>query len=210
MKLIDLLKEGKKAKHEFFLDHDYEEYVYVADNESPITVVFKEGLEEFRNFSIEELLDEDWDEYIEEPQYKTNFKTNGNPYFFIASDGEIVVIFRENIFEEEKLENFNVFPNKELAEYIQAKQLLERKLMIFSYLNGADEIDWKNTNEKKYYIECYYNYYKDKLENATDYTCDFMDDELVYFKTEEVAEKALELYENEIEKVMKMRKEFGF
>lgn len=210
MKLLELLEAGKKATNDgmnmdgdtgyLVLEGDKILYYFNGENLGETTLDFKQltGLY--------------WYEYKEEPKYKTNFDMKEIELYhyntiFNKTASKVNI---GDAFDESILKNFNVFKDRKLAEYIQAKQLLERKLMIFSYLNGADEIDWKNTNEIKYYIEYYCNHYNDKLEIATDYTFDFMEDNLVYFKTKEIAEKALELYRGEIEEVMRIRKELGF
>lgn len=217
MKLIDLLETGKKATVPESEGEWYLEYKINEDNMGTLHGVklWKNETTTIVNINdlgVDLLFSNKWVEYTDEEDYKTNFKTNGNPYFFIASDGEIVDVFRKNIFEEEKLENFNVFLSKELAEYIQAKQLLERKLMIFSYLNGADKINWNEDNEFKYYIDYYYDYYENENENEIEIISIFglRENNRVYFKTKEIAEKALELYREEIKRVMKMGLKFGF
>lgn len=210
MKLLELLEAGKKVTHKGMFMDKAAGYL-VLEGDKIMYYLNGKNLGEIQ-LTFKDFTSTVWEEYKEKPKYKTNFDMKENEiYNCICDDGDIInVAYDNHRLDTDLLENFNAFKDKKLAKYIQFKQLLERKLIVFSYLNGASEIDWKNTNEKKYYIECYYNHYKDKLEIATDYTYDFMDDDRVYFKTEEVAEEALELYKNEIEKVMKMRKEFGF
>lgn len=210
MKLLELLEAGKKATNDGMnMDGDTGYLVLEGDK---ISYYFNgESLGE-ATLDFKQLTGLYWYEYKEEPKYKTNFNMKEIELYhyntiFNKTASKVNI---GDAFDESILKNFNVFKDRKLAEYIQAKQLLERKLMIFSYLNGADEIDWKNTNEIKYYIECYCNHYNDKLEIATHYTFDFMEDNLVYFKTKEIAEKALELYRGEIEEVMRIRKELGF
>lgn len=210
MKLLELLEAGKKVTHkDMFIDKDAG--YLVLENDKIIYYLDGKNLGEIE-LTFKDFTSADWEEYKEKPKYKTNFDMERNEiYNYICDDGDIIEVAYDNHrLDTELLENFNAFKDEELAKYIQAKQLLERKLMMFSYLNGADKIDWKNTHETKYYIERFCNHYNDKLEIATDYTFDFMDDNRVYFKTKEVAEEALELYKNEIDKAMKMRKEFGF
>lgn len=210
MKLLELLEAGKKATNDG-MNVDGDTGYLVLEGDKILYYLNGESLGE-ATLDFKQLTGLYWYEYKEKTKYKTNFdmeEVNLYHYNTIFNETASKVKFDDE-FDEGILNNFNLFKDKKLAEYIQAKQLLERKLMIFSYLNGADEIDWKNTNEKKYYIECYYNHYKDKLEIVTVYTYEFMDKDRVYFKTKEVAEEALELYKDEIDKVIKMRKEFRF
>lgn len=181
-----------------------------------VNVVKNEPLEEastvvdMNEIGIELIFSDRWIEHKE--KYKTNFDiTKDEWYFFIDTGGEIFSdLYSNHKVDTNFLGNFNAFKDEKLAEYIRAKQLLERKLMVFSYLNGANEIDWEDDDEEKYHIDYYYNYYR--KENAVEITETYVnrDNCIVYFNTREVAEKALEIYRSEMEKVIGMGKEFGF
>lgn len=219
MKLYELLKAGKKATLESSKGKWYLQYEVDEDERTEtlyeVNVEEKETLEEastvidINEFGVELIFSDEWIEY--DKGYRTNFNMVVNEsYNYIYDDGEILCALYDNHkTNTDLLKNFNAFKDEKLAEYIQAKQLLERKLMVFSYLNGANEIDWEDDGSK-YCIDYYYNY--DEKENVFDiikiYTT--KDNNFVHFHTRDVANKALELYKDEMKKVMEMGKEFGF
>lgn len=108
---------------------------------------------------------------------------------------------------DEALENFNAFPldKRKLAEYIARKQKLERALLIYSDLHGAEKIGWNNAEQAKYLISSSYD-----GENIITHTiymneCNWIDD--IYFHNREAAEKAIEIYKDEIKEVLKLQRE---
>lgn len=88
----------------------------------------------------------------------------------------------------------NYFSTKEKAEEIIFKQTLFRKLQRFSDENGGNEIDWKNTNQKKYCI-LYCHSFK---ELQSDFTWVRQNQGQIYFISKEIAEKAIELFHDEL------------
>lgn len=80
------------------------------------------------------------------------------------------------------------------AQEIEFKQRLFRKLQRFSDENGGNEIDWSDDESCKYYI--YYNNTDEELgvRNA----CIVRDFGQVYFKTQEIAEQAIELFKEDL------------
>ena len=197
MKLMELLEQWKKATREYFLD----EYICVTNDGEMVKMNGEKYVPNFKD-----LTRNDWYEYKE---YKTNFKFNKyEKCYCIDEKGDILSTMYSNSYNNRGCNyNFNLFPNKELAEFIQKKQLLERKLIVFSYLNGDSKIDWQD-NTFKYYIETVSNkgVLKFRNEYATWNQC--LDN--VFFNKEEVCEKALELYRNEIKEVMEMKIKLGF
>ena len=83
---------------------------------------------------------------------------------------------------------------EEKAEEIAFKQTLFRKLQRFSDENGGNEINWLNTNQQKFFI----TYYYDTKELDLYYVCNDKDFGQVYFISEEIAEKAIELFRDEL------------
>ena len=87
----------------------------------------------------------------------------------------------------------NYFSTKEKAEEINFKQTLFRKLQRFSDENRGNEIDWSDCS-KKFCIN--YDYYNKKL--------DIFDHVFVkqfgqvYFISEEIAQKAIELFHDDL------------
>ncbi len=88
----------------------------------------------------------------------------------------------------------NYFSTEEKAEEIKFKQTLFRKLQRFSDENGESEIDWNNYEYDKYHI--FYNHNRSELEISS--VCFFEDFGQVYFKTQEIAEQALELFKEDL------------
>lgn len=88
----------------------------------------------------------------------------------------------------------NYFSTKEKAEEIIFKQTLFRKLQRFSDENGGNEIDWNNEIKMKWGI--WYNHKYEELAS-----CPYVYGQAfgqVYFISEEVAEKAIELFRDEL------------
>ena len=88
----------------------------------------------------------------------------------------------------------NYFSTKEKAEEIIFKQRLFRKLQRFSDENGGNEIDWENTNQKKYCI-LYCHSFK---ELQSDFTWVRQNQGQIYFISKEIAEKAIMLFHDEL------------
>lgn len=220
MKLYELLKAGKKATLESSEGKWYLQYEVDEDEGTEtlyeVNALENEPLEEastvvdMNEIGIELIFSDRWIEHKE--KYKTNFDiTKDEWYFFIDTGGEIFSdLYSNHKVDMNFLKNFNAFEDEKLAEYIQAKQLLERKLMVFSYLNGANEIDWEDVSNEKYFLDYFYSYYGEQMSIEILKYHNVRRSTNVYFKSEEIANKALELYRNEIEKVIEMGKEFGF
>lgn len=88
----------------------------------------------------------------------------------------------------------NYFSTKEKAEEIIFKQRLFRKLQRFSDENGGNEIDWENTNQKKYCI-LYCHSFK---ELQSDFTWVRQNQGQIYFISKEIAEKAIMLFHDDL------------
>lgn len=199
MKLMELLEQGKFAAHKDLKS----KYLY------------SDGVDVFTDQNIKmilsytNLISNDWYGYVED---RTNFKFNFNDEVFaITEDDGIKSIINKNDYIDVKLlKNFNLLPNKELAEYIHKKQLLERKIMIFSYLNGADKMDRIDDNVRKYFINAHHNACLGEVEISIDFHHYHKCEESIYFNSEASVEKALELYKEDIEEVLKLSMKFGF
>ncbi len=88
----------------------------------------------------------------------------------------------------------NYFSTKEKAEEINFKQTLFRKLQRFSDENGGNEIDWNNGLRSKYGI--LFSYRNGKL--IVDSFLKARECGQVYFASREIAEKAIELFHDEL------------
>lgn len=137
----------------------------------------------------------DYEEYIE-PKMLTGW---GRPcykgsYFYIHSNGVSCGTDIYNSVDRERMDNANYFSTEEKAEEINFKQILFRKLQRFSDENGGNEIDWSDTDQLKYGI--FYNSDSNRL--LSDDRWVSRDFGQVYFISEEVAEKAIELFHDDL------------
>lgn len=199
MKLVDLLEQGKKARVEDFV------YDYIYFNKGNNCILTDRN--EVYAFGLDDLTRNDWYEY---EKYKTNFEFGYNQRCYcIGEEGNVSdVIYRESNSDKAFMVNFNQFPNKELAEFIQKKQLLDRQLTTFSYLNGGG-IEWDCIDEN-YYIDVFYDFDNDLIVTEIAKNKTYKVNSRIYFKTKEIAEKALELYGNDMEELLKMSIKLGF
>ena len=120
-------------------------------------------------------------------------------YYFIDSKGQVEVnSFSNSTFDNELVANFNIFPNKELAEKAVNLSKLGRLILLWQYANDClFEHDWLDGDTKKYFIR--YDYIKEEV--CHDYNVTISLDTL-YFKTAEQVEAFIEMYETEIKKIM--------
>lgn len=208
-KIIDLLEAGKKATHKDLCGKN--SYLFLEDGNIFISNEDTEGnriMTEY-NLSYSKLTSDEWEEY-KEHQYKTNFEFNVEDECILTLlSGPCTTKWYDTKVDRDILDSFLAFKKEDekLSEYIKAKQLLQRKLMIFSYLNEGDTIDW-DTTETKYYIEYCRSHYPE--ENIRIKPKHIKCNEHVYFKTKQIAEKALELYKEDIRKVLELDREFNF
>ena len=95
-------------------------------------------------------------------------------------------------------ENYNVFPTRELAEKAINISKLGRLILLWQYANDCIfEPVWNNKRSRKHYF-----YYSHNLERILvgDYF-DFQDD-ILYFETEKQVKAFIEMYSEEIKKIM--------
>ena len=122
--------------------------------------------------------------------------------YFVNSVGGIDGIsFSNRTFDNELVANFNIFPNKELAEKAANLSKLERLILLWQYANDClFEPVWNNKRSRKHYF-----YYSHNLERILvgDYF-DFQDD-ILYFETEEQTKAFVDMYSEEIKKSMGVR-----
>ena len=119
--------------------------------------------------------------------------------YFVNSVGEIEGNWLSNsTFNNKLVANFNIFPNKELAEEAVNLSKLERLILLWQYTNDCIfETDWKDGDTKKYFIR--YDYIKEEV--CHDYNVTIPSDTL-YFETAEQVKIFIEMYETEIKKSM--------
>ena len=119
-------------------------------------------------------------------------------YYFIDSKGQVGLnSFSNSKFDNELVPNFNIFPNKELAEKAVNLSKLGRLILLWQYANDCIfEPDWKNNSQRKYYIK------HDHTNNTTSCFGIAAQLDTVYFETSEQVEAFIKVYDEEIKKIM--------
>ena len=119
--------------------------------------------------------------------------------YFIDSKGQVGAnSFSNSTFDNELVANFNIFPNKELAEKAVNLSKLGRLILLWQYTNNCIFTpDWDNFDQPKHSI-IYDELYKD-LRVDMSYV---VKGDKVYFETEEQAQAFIDMYSEEIKKIM--------
>ena len=122
--------------------------------------------------------------------------------YFVNSVGGIDGIsFSNRTFDNELVANFNIFPNKELAEKAANLSKLERLILLWQYANDClFEPDWLDGIKQKYYI-----IYDSRDENACyDYSLRQKSNN-IHFETAEQVKAFIDMYEAEIKELMNIK-----
>lgn len=138
----------------------------------------------------------DYEEYIE-PKPLTGWERvneGAETYFISVYQGVDSEFDWHDEVDARCFDEANYFSTKEKAEEINFKQTLFRKLQRFSDENGGNEIDWNDGEQSKYSI--FYAHNNDKLRIR----CHWYEEHFgqVYFVSIEVAEKAIELFHDDL------------
>lgn len=183
LEAIELMKQGSQVSDG--------EYVYKIENNLVLVRSLNGKL-----FNIDNSFDftSEYEEYIE-PKPLTGWeRVDGKMYNVIVVNdlGKSMECgqFKDYMYYKQA----NYFSTKEKAEEIIFKQRLFRKLQRFSDENGGNEIDWENTNQKKYCI-LYCHSFK---ELQSDFTWVRQNQGQIYFISKEIAEKAIMLFHDEL------------
>lgn len=192
LEAIELMKQGKivtdgKRKYQIS-DGKITVLTYVVRND------IGAGRELWENVEYFNTAKDSYEEYIE-PKPLTGWeRVEGDSYETITSNGALNTVDFGYYMDVERYKQANYFSTKEKAEEIIFKQRLFRKLQRFSDENGGNEIDWENTNQKKYCI-LYCHSFK---ELQSDFTWVRQNQGQIYFISKEIAEKAIELFHDEL------------
>ena len=114
-----------------------------------------------------------------------------NIYCLIGYNGQISSISPLGVPQEADEDRFS---HALKAQEIEFKQRTFRKLQRFSDENGGNEIDWSNSKSCKCCI-CYDHEEEELVVGDVRFIRDFGQ---VYFKTEELAEQAIELFKEDL------------
>ena len=185
LEAIELMKQGKMIKSGI--------WIYSMDSDGVIWLKTElhTGWVEAHTFNI---LANDYEEYIE-PKPLTGWeRVEGDSYETITSNGALNTVDFGYYMDVERYKQANYFSTKEKAEEINFKQMLFRKLQRFSDENGGNEIDWNDEIKMKWGI--WYNHDYEELASCPYFYGQAFGQ--VYFISKEVAEKAIELFRDEL------------
>ena len=156
---------------------------------------FNKGKPEWKSGNVFNFNYDQYKEYTK-PKPLTGWERVGENESYYSINGNCYVEeMTEDMCMEDKYyyEDANYFSTESKAEEIDFKQTLFRKLQRFSDENRGNEIDWSDCS-KKFCIN--YDYYNKKL--------DIFDHVFVkqfgqvYFISEEIAQKAIELFHGDL------------
>jgi hypothetical protein len=148
-------------------------------------------------------------EFKKSRQENYEFK-DGEEFYWVRNTGEILSNPWYDLGVDRGMsENFNAFPihKKKQLEYLAKKQLLERKLFIYSDIHGAENINWNDKEEPKYYIVAGMGREENEFEVYPSNMHEWSWFNDIYFNTREDAVNALEDNEDLIKEVLRMQRE---
>lgn len=190
LEAIELMKQGKMIKSGIWIYSMDSDWVIWLKTESHT------GWVEAHRFDI---LANEYEEYIESKTLtgwdRTEHWEDVEGFYSIAECDVLADRTSYNhVLNQKCYENANYFSTKEKAEEINFKQMLFRKLQRFSDENGGNEIDWNDEIKMKWGI--WYNHEYEELASCPYFYGQAFGQ--VYFISEEVAEKAIELFRDEL------------
>lgn len=185
---LDLQAEGKK----YFCKEVNEVFKVKCGNLIAIT----------RSFSMADLLKFDFEE-IKETKNPYERVDIDESYCFVNTLGEVDYIKELNDYIDNKQFNsLNYFNNRNYAEYVAFKETLMRKLDRFAWENNEKVIDWYDCSTK-YYIKIDIDIKKFRISRCI--SCRSND---IYFTSEEIAEKALKKFKDDLMKLYTWKFDF--
>ena len=187
LEAIELMKQGKMVDS----DKHYPHFIDLATGKLLVWVCGNGSLS--TSFDVNY---EGYREYIE-PKPLTGWERVGDGedvYFISAYEGVRKDVEGCDDIDIDCYNVANYFSTEEKAEEINFKQTLFRKLQRFSDENGGNEIDWSDTDQLKYGI--FYNSDSNRL--LSDDCWVSREFGQVYFISEKVAEKAIELFKDDL------------
>ena len=136
-----------------------------------------------------EIDSEKLDEVLQIKRNKVWRPKEGDIYWYLDKVGKICIdVWIESNIDYCKYEIGNIFPTKEAAqahvEYLKTRAALRR----YAQEHNDREIDWRDTEQNKWYI--YYNYYEKRNKISCANSC--RDAGQIYFASQETAEAAIE------------------
>lgn len=166
-------------------------------NKEELLKEFNEKVEQLRDEFISKLEDD-------KKEFELTYPEDGASVYFIHRGDKSVI---DSYFLNDRTIDKNIF---EIGEYFntkeEAEQCLRERELLFKLRQWAKEKndgwkpDWSNDDEEKYYI----TYFKDKsLGVSWEITWGMINfTKLPYFKTSEITQECIKLFENEIKEVL--------
>ncbi|WP_065377853.1 hypothetical protein [Gemella sanguinis] len=166
-------------------------------NKEELLKEFNEKVEQLRDEFISKLEDD-------KKEFELTYPEDGASVYFIHRGDKSVT---DSYFLNDRTIDKNIF---EIGEYFntkeEAEQCLRERELLFKLRQWAKEKndgwkpDWSNDDEEKYYI----TYFKDKsLGVSWEITWGMINfTKLPYFKTSEITQECIKLFENEIKEVL--------
>lgn len=150
---------------------------------------------EYLGIPLIELLEMEFEEVkkTKNPYFRVR---SSKKYYFVGSCGcsETTTDYNHGI--DHKLFNIaNYFNDKEYAEYVAFKETLMRRMDRFAWENNEKVIDWYDCSTK-YYIKFEIDIKKFRISRCIS----FMSND-IYFTSEEIAEKALKKFKDDLMKL---------
>lgn len=136
---------------------------------------------------------DEYEEYFEPSPTGWHIADQKINFFMVHADGEVE---EERYWHQLDYADEDRFATKEKAERIEFEQRLFRKLQRFSDMNGGNEIDWNDDRQTRFCIA--YDYDDRTFYVIRNYNIKFFG--AVHFTTEEIAKKAIEIFEDELTK----------
>lgn len=128
----------------------------------------------------------------------------GEGYFYVDSSGEICPysIHKTGYHKTDikRYENYNAFPTRDLAEKGKNLSKLGRLILLWQFVNNClFTPDWRDSEQRKYYIM--YNYKYSEMRINIDFSAR---QDKPYFQTREQAKAFVEMYKKEIKDTMEI------
>lgn len=163
---------------------------------------FNKGKPEWKSGNVFNFNYDQYEEYTK-PKPLTGWERVGENESYYSINGNCYVeVMNEDMCMEDKYyyEDANYFSTENKAEEVNFKQTLFRKLQRFSDEHDGHRINWKDVDQEKY--EIWYNADQGKIEVGS--TWAVRDFGQVYFISEEVAQKAIDLFHDDLIKYFTM------
>lgn len=173
MKLKDIYEEflnGKKIRRKSWKEGSW-------ININNITVLGKESL-----------IADDW-EVVEEKKKWWEPELD-EKYYIICVDGSIDYNNYDGDYDDKRLMAIgNCFQTEKQAEFMTEKLRVIHELEKFAFENNEEEIDWNNSEQRKYYL--YFDYTDMSIVSCDSYSkCQHIP-LAVYFTSKEIADKSI-------------------